>query len=167
MIRIKISKNSSEVPSKLSVFDFDGTLFKSPDKPKNYKGNWWIEEKSLSPKIIGAIPVDSMWNMSVVRDALQELSEKNTFCVLMTGRIGNVFSQRITELVEQKQLNFKEIKFNSFGQDAGEFKVKEINKLLEKYPSIKKIEMWEDEQDKIKLYTEEFASKYNFYINRI
>ncbi len=167
MIKIKISNNSSKFLTKLSVFDFDGTLFKSPDKPKNYKGNWWIEEKSLSSKTVGEVSPDSLWNMRVVRDAQEELSNSNAFCIMMTGRIGNVFEDRIKELLLQKNLNFKVVKFNSFGQDAGDFKVKEIKEILKNNPSIKNIEMWEDESDKIELYTKQFSNNYNFYINRI
>lgn len=166
MIKIKI-KNNITSPSKLSVFDFDGTLFKSPEKPEGYKGNWWIEKKSLSSEIIGETPKDSMWNMGVVREALEEISNKNIICVMMTGRIGNVFEERIKELLNQKNLNFKQLSFNSFGQDTGNYKINEIKKILKKHPSIKNIEMWEDEEDKIDLYTKQFSNKYHFYINRI
>jgi len=166
MIKINI-KTQNQNYTKLSVFDFDRTLFKSPEKPDNHKGNWWIEKKSLSTNLIGEIPKDSMWNMDTVRQAQEELQNKNTYCVMMTGRIGRTFEEIINNLLKQKNLNFKKAYFNSFGQDSSDYKIKEIKKILKKYPSIKNIEMWDDDREDISIYTKEFASKYNFYINRI
>lgn len=164
MITVKIIK--SKKIKKLSIFDFDDTLFKSPDKPKGYKGNWWIQEKSLSSELIGEIPDDSYWNLDVVSSALKEISDKNTICVMMTGRIGNVFEERIKQLLKQKQLNFKKFYFNSFGQDTAQYKIDEINKILKKYNSIKNIEMWDDDSEKIELYNKEF-NNYNLQINKV
>ena len=29
------------MPTELHLYDFDGTLFRSPDKPEGYDGGWW------------------------------------------------------------------------------------------------------------------------------
>jgi len=165
MIKIKISGSKKCI--KLSVFDFDGTLFKSPEKPEGYKGNWWIEAKSLNPPAVPEAPDDSYWNMEVVEAAKKELSDATNCVILMTGRVGNVFHDRITELVAQKNLNFKHIWCNEFGRSTGEFKLEKIHMLLKDNPTIKEIEMWEDEPDKVELYTKEFKDKYKFNINKI
>jgi len=164
---LKIKLVGKKYCTKLSVFDFDGTLFKSPDKPDGYKGNWWIEEKSLNPPAVPKKPDDSFWNMDVVSAALEELKDPKKCVILMTGRVNNVFHERIIELVKQKNLNFKHIWCNDFGRSAGEFKIEKIRMLLRDNPSIKEIEMWEDEADKVELYTEEFSKNYKFKINKI
>lgn len=164
MIKIKIGNKTYK---KLSVFDFDGTLFKSPDKPDGYKGNWWISKVSLNEPTIPRKPDDSYWNMEVVRAAISEAKNPNNLVVLMTGRIGDFFHERIIELIKQKKLNFKHVWCNEFGRDAGEFKVEKIKSLLNKHPSIKQIEMWDDDPEKIELYTNEFSSSYAFKINKI
>ena len=164
---IKVRVTGKKYCTKLSVFDFDGTLFKSPDKPDGYKGNWWIEAKSLNPPTVPKKPDDSFWNMEVVEAAKKELSNSKNCVILMTGRVGNVFHDRIVELVGQKGLNFKHIWCNEFGRSTGEFKLEKIHQLLKDNRSIKEIEMWEDEPDKVELYTGEFEGKYKFNINKI
>lgn len=165
MIKIKIA--GKKYCTKLSVFDFDGTLFKSPDKPEGYKGNWWVEKKSLNPPTVPEKPGDEFWNLEVVEAARKELEDPKNCVILMTGRVNNVFHERITELVGQKGLNFKHIWCNDFGRSTGEFKLEKIHMLLKQNKSIKKIEMWEDEPDKVELYTDELSNKYQFKINKI
>jgi hypothetical protein len=167
MIKIILGEGKLAYYNKLSVFDFDNTLFKSPDKPKGYKNNWWIEEKSLNPPYVPKKPDDFFWNLDVVEAAKKELENGKTFCMLLTGRIDNVFDDRVREILKQKDLSFNFIKLNSFGNHTGEFKVKEIRNFLKKNPTVRNIEMWEDEQDKIELYTSTFSNNYNFKINEI
>ncbi len=167
MIKLKVVSEKKNYPTKLSVFDFDGTLFKSPEKPEGYKGNWWIEAKSLEYPTLPKKPGNSYWNLDVVVSARQEIADKNVYCILLTGRVDQFFTDRINELLEQKKLNFNEVELNTFGRKTGEFKVKKIKSILNKYPTIKKIEMWEDESDKVELYTAEFSEKYDFEINKI
>ena len=167
MLKIKIIAEKKNYPTKLSVFDFDGTLFRSPEKPDGYKGNWWIEEKSLNYPNVPKRPGDDFWYADVVEQAKKELASNNTYCILLTGRVDQFFTDRIKELLAQKKLNFEEIGLNEFGGSTGEFKLKRIKSILEKNPTIKKIEMWEDEPDKIQLYTDEFSKDYDFKINKI
>lgn len=163
---IKVRLNNAEI-IKLSVFDFDGTLFKSPEKPKGYKGNWWIQKESLGPPNVPEKPGNKFWNTDVVNLALKEIADKNTYTILLTGRIDQFFEDRIKDLTRQKDLDFDYIKLNEFGRDTGEFKVEEIQNILKKHKKIKKIEMWEDEQEKIELYKEKFSQDYIFRINKI
>lgn len=165
MLRIKLS--GKKYCTKLSVFDFDGTLFKSPDKPDGYKGNWWIEEKSLNPPAVPKKPDDSFWNMEVVNKALEEIQNPKNCVILMTGRVDQFFTDRINELIKQKGLNFKHVWLNQFGRSTGEFKVEKIKTVLRDNLSIKEIEIWEDEQDKVELYTDTFGKDYKFNINKL
>jgi hypothetical protein len=166
MLRVRLVDNKGTY-TKLSVFDFDGTLFKSPEKPKGFKGNWWISKESLGEPNVPEEPDDNFWNMDVVQVANNELNNNSTFCCMMTGRVGAAFEDRIKDLLSQKSLNFALTKFNEFGGDTGQYKVEEIKKLLKKYPSIQFIEMWEDDQEKVELYKEHFSASYKFKINKI
>jgi hypothetical protein len=165
MIKLKI-KTKINMPSKLSVFDFDGTLFKSPENPKGFKGNWYASKESLGEPTIPAIPDDNFWNMDVVSAAKKELSSSSTYCIMLTGRIDQFFQERIEELLKQKNLNFKLIGLNEFGRDTAEFKIEKINYILNQYPSIKHIEMWEDEPEKVSIYKTEF-NDYDIKINQV
>lgn len=153
--------------NKLSVFDFDGTLFKSPLKPEKYKGNWWSSKESLDYPNVPKRPDEKFWIMNTVNDAREELNNNKIFTMLLTGRVDTVFDERIRKLLKQQGLNFNYIKLNSFGQDTGDFKVSEIKKILKRFPNIKKIEMWEDEQEKAELYKETFSEDYSFKLNKL
>jgi len=155
MIKVKLS--GKKYCTKLSVFDFDGTLFKSPEKPEGYKGNWWIEAKSLNPPAVPKKPNDSFWNMDVVESAKRELSDPKNCVILMTGRVDQFFEDRINELIKQKSLNFKHTWLNQFGRSTSEFKIEKMRMVLRDNPSIKTIEMWEDEPDKAADYKKEFG----------
>lgn len=165
MIKI-ILESKKNYYNKLSVFDFDGTLYRSPNKPEGYKGNWWGELISLSPPTVSK-KGGNYWIESTVEQAKKELSDRKTFCIMLTGRVDNVFDIRIREMLNLKGLNFNYIKLNPFGMDTGEFKTEEIRKILRKHPTIKKIEMWDDEQKKIDLYTDKFSSHYDFKANKL
>lgn len=166
-IKVKIKEEKPESYTKLSVFDFDRTLFRSPDKPKNYDGSWWLELKSLAPPNVPEKPGSDFWIESTVQSAKKELSNSKTYTILLTGRIDTVYDERVRDLLSQRGLNFHYIRLNKMGGDTGEFKVSEIKKILKKFPTVKKIEMWEDEQEKADLYTEEFSKKYQFQINMV
>jgi hypothetical protein len=78
---------------------------------------------------------------------------------MLTGRIDQFFEDRINELLKQRKLNFRLVGLNEFGMDTAEFKINKINQILKKYPSIKNIEMWEDEPEKVSIYKAEFKDK--------
>jgi hypothetical protein len=165
MIKITLTERR-EYYNKLSVFDFDGTLFRSPNKPQGYKRNWWGELISLSPPSV-PLKGNGFWIDSTVDAAKKELSDRKTFCIMLTGRVDSVFDERIRDLIKFKGLNFDFVKLNPMGMDTGDFKTEEIRKILRKHPTIKKIEMWDDEQKKIDLYTDKFSSHYEFIANKL
>lgn len=152
---------------KLSVFDFDDTLFRSPDKPKNYKKNWWSSKESLDVPNVPEVPGSDFWNMDVVNEAKKEINSPATYTILLTGRLEPVFEERVKNLLRQQKLGFKYVRLNSPGQDTADFKIDEINKILKKFPSIKKIEMWDDDLEKIELYNDKFNQEYSLKINKI
>lgn len=151
----------------LCVFDFDDTLFKSPEQPKEFKGNWKISKESLNEPYVPEIPDNSFWNLSVVNTATKFIQEKNNYCILLTGRVGQIFENRINELLKQKNLNFKEVHLNDFGGDTVEFKIEKVNNILRKSPEIKKIIFWDDNLEYLKKYEKEYNNSYKVQIKLI
>lgn len=163
-IQQKPAKDFTKIKT-LAVFDFDDTLFHSPKQPNGYKGNWMINIDSLTPPALEKVPNDNKWNMDLVNKALKMCSDPYTYCILLTGRIGNIFEDRIKQLLSQKNLSFDLFELNEFGGDAVKFKVQTINKLTNKIPNLKQILMWEDKEDKLKKFKEQLISdKYDFKI---
>lgn len=151
----KILKEDIESkPTKLAVFDFDGTLAYSPEpeigkteyKEKTgqdwpYKG-WWGRAESLDTKIFD-IPV----NTSVVADYKKEKSDPNTLVIMMTGRIPKL-SKQVEDILSANNLSFDYYLYNNANSTL-DFKIDTMEKLLSKYPSIKSVEMWDDRDEHI------------------
>lgn len=160
----KKKKRDLTLVKTLAIFDFDDTLFWSPQPPKGHKGNWWISGESLEGKAVPKVPDESFWNEDVVGYALNLYNNPEYYTVMMTGRIGDRFADRINELLKQKHIRFAEKYYNEFGGDTAEYKIKAIKNLLEKLPNVERLIMWENEAEKAEKYSEEFSDKIKFKI---
>jgi len=152
--RILKEDTSNDSITKLAVFDFDGTLAYSPEPEEGkliykektghdwpYKG-WWGRPESLDTKIFNILT-----NPSVVSDYKNEKSQPNTLVIMMTGRIPKL-SNEVEYILSSNNLSFDEYLYNDGGPTL-EFKIKTMEKILQKYPSIKEIEMWDDRTEHI------------------
>jgi len=95
----------------LWIFDFDGTLFRSPEIPSWWpqaeKGNFYIHQDSLGRPCVPDRPDDSWWVGSVVSEARKAIANPNVLAILCTGRPDNLsFRWRVPELLKQKGLDF-------------------------------------------------------------
>ena len=136
----------------LDVFDFDGTLFKSPLPPDWWKdkADWFYGIESLTPPFVPEVPSD-WWIESTVRHAVRALSDATHYVILLTGRNNNTFSDRVNQLLEQKGLEFDEVHLSD-RKDTVEFKVENIERVLSEYPSIKKVDLWDDQIERTPAY---------------
>lgn len=146
----------------LAVFDFDHTLYKSPEAPKGHKGNWHIKPESLPDN-----PKEKDWNLDIVNKAQELCEDPSVYCVMMTGRVGNVFGDKIDNYFKQRGLNFAKTFYNEFGGDTADYKIETIHKLLNKLPNVQSLVMWDDDRKKAEKYSEEFADKINYKIHMV
>ncbi|KAJ3204295.1 hypothetical protein HDU67_009655, partial [Dinochytrium kinnereticum] len=99
--------------SKLYIFDFDSTLFRSPLPNPNLWApevlgtlisdcGWFVEPRTLRDPYIPASPDPSWWDLDVVkevREAMRSASEQgDSIVTLLTGRRHDLFADRIREL---------------------------------------------------------------------
>jgi len=149
----KASKNLS-----LHVYDFDKTLFKSPEPPSwwNTKkhGHWWTSADSLGRPFIPDHPQSSRyWIPETVRNAKNSISDHDVWAVLCTGREdrGGV-RYRIAEILKAQSLDFDEVYLRpSSSSEVVRYKVKTLLALLKKY-NIKSVYLWEDEEKNINAF---------------
>lgn len=134
---------------KLAVFDFDGTLFRSPDKPTWWEGGWWGNLNSLNEPCVPERPSEDWWNGSVVAAAKQAIDNPDVMAVLLTGRIQK-FSLRLKDLLSQAGLHFDQVHLASGGTTES-FKLKVIKSILDKNPAIRGVAIWEDRAHHLKL----------------
>lgn len=135
--------------TKLSIFDFDGTLVDTPlpdtgrqtyqdktGKPWPHEG-WWSKHESLDLKVFDMPTVEE-----VIEAHAKEMAEEGTAVVMLTGRITDL-AKHVEAILESKGLKFDEYHYNRGGETSYS-KRKTMDKLLEKYKDVTHIEMWDD-----------------------
>jgi len=138
-------------PEILYIFDFDGTLFRSPAKPALWKGGWWGKQESLNPPCVPQVPDSDWWISDVVGKAKEAQNNPKTMSVMMTGRGAEAFSARIDELLSGVGLNFDQVLLSD-SYDTVAFKSGEIRKILEQTPSIMEVNIYDDRGSYIEQY---------------
>jgi len=128
---------------KLAIFDFDGTLFRSPEPPVGWQGSWWGNSLSLAPPIVPEVPSIDWWNADVVARAKAAMADEDTVTALVTGREALKFTLRVRELLEQVGLKFDHLELSN-GDQTDKFKLGVISALLREYPPIRGVSIWED-----------------------
>jgi hypothetical protein len=139
--------------TKLAIFDFDGTLFRSPEKPEGWNEGWWGNPASLAPPIVPETPSAEWWNGSVVQRAKRDISDDETVAVLITGRLAKKFTPRLRDLLSQAGLKFQHV-YLAPGGDTESYKIRVIGELLKEYPMVTGVDIWEDRANHLKKFAD-------------
>ena len=128
----------------LHIYDFDGTLFRSPEKPEGWDNRWWISSESLNPPCVPLDPSGEWWISKTVSAARASIANPDTYAVMMTGRpVRSGFRYRVPELLKSVGLKFDEV-YLSDTNNTPAFKIKVIKDLLRRFPGVEKIVFWDD-----------------------
>lgn len=143
--------------TKLSIFDFDGTLIDTPLPEfgkKHYEDKtgikwphkgWWGRELTLDM---------SIFDMPVVPQVIEayhkEKADASTLMVMLTGRM-EIMREHVIKVLDSHNLKFDEYHFNKFGRTEVA-KPRTMNKLLEKYPDVVEMELWDDRLEHIPIF---------------
>ena len=150
-IKKKLLKEQKENITKISIFDFDGTLMDTPHPEEGKKEweeftgkkyphiGWWGKPESLDDAVFDIQPIES-----TVSDYKKEMSNPDTMVIMLTGRLPHQ-SEQIEELLALHNINFDEYHYKSNG-DTLTSKINTIKSLLHRYPNVSEIEMWEDRE---------------------
>ena len=144
--------------TRLAVFDFDGTLVSTPlptDETKarykektgetwEHKG-WWGRKETLDQSIFDMPVIDS-----VIEDYEKEKAKENTLVVMITGRIKRL-SGKVESILESKGLEFDGYYYN-MGGSTFDNKIRTMETLLDEYPDIKEIHLFDDRDEHIPLF---------------
>jgi hypothetical protein len=143
--------------TKLSVFDFDGTLVDTPmpeDGKKVYKektgqdwpfAGWWGQPLSLSMDVFEMPTI-----ASTIKAYNNEKRDASTAVVMLTGRMVKL-GDKVKDILDKKGLKFDEYHYNK-GGSTDVAKIKTLDELLIKYPNVQKIEMWDDRDEHIPIF---------------
>lgn len=144
--------------SKLSVFDFDGTLVDTPI-PSQENKNKWAEYHGKEWPFIGwwgrkeSLDMD-VWDMPLIpdtiRDYKKEKSDKDTMVIMLTGRLAKQ-KPNVMPIINKYGLEFDEYLFKRGGETSDD-KIQQLNHILSKYPTITSVEMWDDRDEHIPVF---------------
>lgn len=129
----------------LHLFDFDGTLFRSPHIPAVWNGEWWNDARSISPPCVPESPDQSWWVDSTVRAAKRSSSDSKVWSVLATGRENSSkMRSRILDLLAQRGLDFDEVHLSP-APDTISWKRSLLEKLINKLGDrLTRVRIWDD-----------------------
>jgi len=147
----RVLNESIENITKISIFDFDGTLMRTPHPEEGKKEwetfhnedyphiGWWSKPESLDDAVFNIEPIES-----TVDDYIKEKENPNTIVIMLTGRLPHHHDQ-IVELLLLHNIVFDEYHYKETGDTLGS-KLHTIISLLNRYPNVSSIEMWEDRE---------------------
>lgn len=149
----------SENKKKISIFDFDQTLMDTPTKEEGAKiwkektgeewphKGWWGRSESLDMNIFDIKPIDN-----VVQDYRVEHNDPYTVTVMITGRHEGL-REEVTSILEQHGLEFDHYLLKKRSPTIKD-KIEKLESLLQKYPEVNTVEIWEDRSE----HVEDFQS---------
>jgi len=132
-------------PVELAVFDFDGTLLKSPKSPD---GNplWWFHAHSLA-SITEAPGFDPRWYLGAIAHARKAAATPGVLTVVLTARPDHRgMREQIGRLLSLASLQFDQVVLKPVlfpGLDPA-YKAHAVRAWLRKYPTIKRVSFYDD-----------------------
>jgi len=152
---------------KLKIWDFDGTLYNSPDRAEGEVlylagtgkawpfGGWWGRIETLMPPIIADPPPRERLILWTYEQYLQARADQDAFNVLLTGR-PHKNRKRVQEILAHFDISFDEEYFRGMrginGSDTFEIKCGIIEERLV-HDGLEEIDLWEDRADHIGPFT--------------
>jgi hypothetical protein len=143
--------------TKLTIWDFDGTLISTPlpeEGKKTYKektgkdwphAGWWGQPMSLDMSVFDMPTIPN-----VISDYKKEITNPDTMVVMVTGRMVKL-TDLVKDILNRHGLRFHEYHFNR-GGSTDVAKKKTFDQILEQNPSIKEVEVWDDREEHIPIF---------------
>jgi hypothetical protein len=137
--------------TKIAIFDFDGTLMDTPHPDTGKKEweektgkeyphiGWWSKRESLDTNVF-----DIQSIKSTIVDYFAETDDPNTLVIMLTGRLPQQADQ-VEKILNNRSLIFDEYHYKGNGATLNS-KINTIKSLLNRYPNVDFIEMYEDRE---------------------
>ncbi|KAI8820569.1 uncharacterized protein EV422DRAFT_567993 [Fimicolochytrium jonesii] len=169
-------------PSRLLIFDFDSTLFRSPmPNPDLWSDQlrgaligdcgWFQDPRTMQPPYVPDIPDASWYHSETVAAVFAGIArrDEDTLCVLLTGRRHDRFGERIKRIC---QVHHPPLEFDLFffreGHDPAkaplyhattlDFKLAVLDSLFTAFPSITHVEIYDDRKRHLDLFANRLRS---------
>lgn len=150
--------------SYLRVYDFDGTLLRSPHPPDSWSSEeqdrWWRSSASLEPPVVPKVPGDEWWVPEVEASMRADLQRRECSVIVLTGRTDGPHRLRIGSLLRARGLVPNALFLNDTGGDTVDHKISKILRALRlNRRGIERIDMWEDNHDNVEHFRAFFEAQ--------
>ena len=135
----------------LRIFDFDGTLFRSPSVPQE---EW---DSSLDPPVVPEVPGIDWWIRATLVALSESVEDPYIYTIVATGRQQDIFTDRVYELLDQIGMleGIDEVHLTPEGRMSHEYKMELFEKILEVIaPELDGVEFWDDHDDYLPDYVD-------------
>ncbi|KAI9350188.1 hypothetical protein BDR26DRAFT_915136 [Obelidium mucronatum] len=162
----------------LAVFDFDSTLFRSPQPnaalwAPELRGcvtsdcGWFLEPRTLAPPLVPAAPPRDWWDAGVVA-AVAAARAAGAVVVVLTGRRHDRFHARIAALCAQALAGAPDLVLLKEAADPRgggavayettlDFKWAVLQELLRAFPALRSLDIWDDRVRHLDIFAKKLA----------
>lgn len=152
------SRPRSDRKTRLHIFDFDSTLFRSPGPMpglnKQERREFWRSPESLGGDLVPDNPNENWYIAHVIDSFRRARKDPNAAVVVMSGR-GEEMRQRVQELLERNDLTPDEVILKREEEPTQDYKTREMRRLLQKHPDVKKVHFYEDREPHLRHFQEQ------------
>lgn len=175
---------SEKRKNKVVIWDFDGTIFKSPDREAGELSyfeatgktfpfdGWWGRLESLMPPVVPEKPGEEWLIASTIAAYRESAKDQNAEMILMTGRPYKN-RHRVLEICNHFDLTFHKHYFRGQpgqrGRDTLEIKTNFIQDDLI-HPELQILEIWEDRIEHTSAFMDlakSWKAKYSKHLQKV
>lgn len=142
---------------RLHIFDFDQTMFQSPgpgpEVPKGEREKFWHDPESLGAENVPESPNENWYVRHVVDAFRRAQKDPDAYVAVVTGR-SEPLRDRVEELLEHMGLEPDELVLKKKKEPTAQYKIREMKRILEDHPEVKKIHFYEDREHHLKEFQE-------------
>lgn len=147
----------------LRVYDFDGTLLRSPHPPDSWspeeQDRWWRSCASLGPPVVPEKPGDEWWVPEVEASMRADLQRRDCGVIVLTGR-GEQHRYRVGRLLYDRDLVPNALFLNDTDAQTVDHKISKLMRALRlSRKGIERIDMWEDNHGNVEHYRAFFEAQ--------
>lgn len=152
----------------LHIFDFDQTMMSTPGPPPGLKKErdergvrHWDDPESLEHPVVPQHPNENWWVQETLEAYKRARKNPSNHIVVMTGRQEHLRPQ-VQALLEKAGIEMPDELVLKPTAPPGEkaeetkpYKIREMKRLLEEHPHVKKVHFWEDRDKHLESFQEE------------
>lgn len=142
-----VVKERDEIKN-LYIFDFDGTMFNTPDaldgkaRYEAITGNPW-PKRGFYGQSESLMPPVQVYPGPALADYRAHCNQPNSFTVILTGRSYKAESG-VRYVLESNKIEPDRLILKDMGHSTCDYKVQAIKALLSEFPTITFVKLWED-----------------------